>query len=393
MDYRCTLGVRMPGRAHVSRRSFLHLSAAVTAASAFHIVTEPMLAAAERRPVTKDAVVIDENENPLGPSQSARDALAAIIPLGGRYQHHLTQELVQAFADLEGLNAEHVHAFAGSSPPLYYSVQAFTSPQKSYVTADPGYEAGMHAAANSGARVVKVSLTKTYAHDVKAMLAAAPDAGLFYVCTPNNPTGTLTPHEDIEYLVENKPKGSIVMVDEAYIHFSGASSAMDLVKAGKDVVVLRTFSKVYGMAGLRCGFAIARPDLLDQIHVRGGWNMMPVTALVAASASLKEAQLVPERRRINTTIRQETFQWLDRNGYTYIPSESNCFLLDTKRPGKEAIDAMAKQNVFVGRVWPVMPTCVRITVGTQEEMQRFQAAFQRLMRGSTAISLPPPRPA
>ena len=121
------------------------------------------------------------------------------------------------------------------------------------------------AAAATGARVVKVSLTKTYAHDVKAMIAAAPDAGLFYICNPNNPTGTLTSHTDLEYLVENKPKGSVVMVDEAYIHLCDAPSALDFVKAGKDVVVLRTFSKAYGMAGLRCGFATARPDLLEKI--------------------------------------------------------------------------------------------------------------------------------
>ena len=130
---------------------------------------------------------------------------------------------------------------------------------------------------------------------------------------------------------------------------------LEFVKAGKDVVVLRTFSKTYGMAGLRCGFAIARPDLLEKIMNRSGWNIMPVTAVVAASASLKDSGLVPERKRINATVRQETFQWLDRNGYSYTPSESNCFLLDTKRPGKEVIDAMAQQNVFIGRIWPVMP--------------------------------------
>jgi histidinol-phosphate aminotransferase len=134
------------------------------------------------------------------------------------------------------------------------------------------------------------------------------------------------------------------------------------------------------MAGLRCGFAIARPDLLEKILNRSGWNFMPVTAVVAASASLKDAQLVPERRRINAEIRQQTFQWLDRNGYSYIPSESNCFVLDTKRPGQELRDAMAKENVLVGRVWPIMPTYVRVTVGTQEEMERFQAAFQKAMK-------------
>ena len=109
--------------------------------------------------------------------------------------------------------------------------------------------------------------------------------------------------------------------------------------------MLRTFSKIYGMAGLRCGFVVARPDLLEKVMDRSGWNFMPVTAVVAASASLKDPALVPERRRINASIRQQTFQWLDRNGYAYIPSESNCFLLDTKRPGKEVRDAMAKENV------------------------------------------------
>jgi histidinol-phosphate aminotransferase len=373
-----------------SRRSFLQLSAA---AAVFQVVTEPMLAAAARRPVSKDGVMIDSNENPLGPCQAARDAISAIIPQGGRYLDNLTDELIHTFAQQEGLNPDYVRAFPGSSPPLRFAVIAFTSPQRSYVTADPGYEAGMMAASATEARVIKVPLTKSYAHDVKVMLAAAPDAGLFYICSPNNPTGTLTPHSDIEYLVENKPKGSIVMVDEAYIHFTDAPSTLDLVKACKDVVVLRTFSKTYGMAGLRCGFAIARPDLVEKIMDRAGWNFMPITALVAASASLKDPRLVPERRRINAGIRQETFQWLDRNGYSYIPSESNCFLLDTKRPGKQVIDAMAQQNVFIGRIWPVMPTHVRITVGTHEEMQQFQTAFQRVMRGSTAFSVQPPRPA
>jgi len=373
-----------------SRRTFLQLSAA---AAAFHIVSEPMLAAAARqRPTSKDGVMIDSNENPLGPSQSARDAISAIIPQGGRYLDNLTDELVHTFAQQEGLNPDCIHAFPGSTPPLRFAVVAFTSQQRSYVGADPGYEAGPYAAEATGARVVKVPLTKTYAHDVKAMIATAPDAGLFYICNPNNPTGTLTPHTDLEYLVENKPKGSIVMVDEAYLHFSSAPSALDFVKAGKDVVVLRTFSKTFGMAGLRCGFAVARPDLLDKILDRSGWNFMPITALVAASASLKDPLLVPERKRINACVRQETFQWLDRNGYSYIPSESNCFLLDTKRPAKQVIDAMAQQNVFIGRIWPILPTCTRITVGTHEEMEKFQAALQKVMRGTTAFSLRPARP-
>lgn len=114
---------------------------------------------------------------------------------------------------------------------------------------------------------------------------------------------------------------------------------------------------------------------------------MPVPAVVAALASLKDPQLVPERRRINASVRQETFNWLDRNHYSYIPSESNCFLLDTKRPGRKTIEAMAKENVFIGRVWPSYPNHVRITVGTQEEMDRFQEVFQKVMTGAVAFSV------
>lgn len=364
-----------------SRRSFLHLSAAASAATAFRIMTEPMLAAAaRRRPHSADAITIDSNENPLGPGKAAREAMAAIIPQGGRYLDDLTDELVKTFAQMEGLKPEYVQATVGSTPPLSLSVLAFTSPTRSYVTADPGFELGMMASEHSGARVVKIPLTKTYAHDVKAMLAAAPDAGVFYICNPNNPTGTITAHADVEYLVANKPKDSVVVVDEAYIHLAEATSAIDLVKEGKDVIVLRTFSKAYGLAGIRCGMLIARPDLAAKVMQRGGFNFMPITAVVAATASLKDPALIPERRRINASVRQQTFQWLDRNGFSYIPSESNCFMLNTKRPGQEVRDAMAKENVMIGRIWPIMPTYVRITVGTQPEMEQFQAAFQKVMK-------------
>ena len=373
----------------LSRRSFLQASTVASAALALRIVTEPMLAYAKRPPVSPDSVMIDSNENPLGPCDTAREAVAAIIPRSGRYLDHLTDRLIAQVAESLGVTEEHIRVYAGSSEPLHYAVMAFTSPKASYVTADPGFEAGAHAAQRNGARVVNVPLTNSYAHDVRAMLAAAPDAGVFYVCTPNNPTGTLTSLSDIEYLVENKPKDSIVLVDEAYIHFSDAPSAINLVKARKDVVLLRTFSKIYGMAGLRCGFAVGRPELVQKIQNYGGGNPMPVTAVVAASASLKEPNLVAERKRINAEIRSATFEWLARNGYFYIPSVSNCFMVETKRPAREVIAAMAQQKVVIGRVWPSMPTYTRITVGTREEMEKFQVAFQNVMTGKVTVALRP----
>jgi histidinol-phosphate aminotransferase len=367
-----------------SRRSFLQFSAAASATAVLPAFTESMLAQAARPAMPEPppgAVVIDANENPLGPCQSARNAMAAILAQGGRYQSYLTDDFIKSYAQLEGVKPEYLRVTAGSTPALSLAVLAFTSAQRSYVTADPSFELGMNMAERSTARLVKVPLTKTYAHDVRAMLSEAPDAGLFYICNPNNPTGTLTSHADIEYLVANKPKDAIVIVDEAYIHFTEKTdSALDLVKADKDVVVLRTFSKVYGMAGIRCGVAIARPDLLNKILERGGWNFMPVTAVAAATASLKDAQLVPERRASNRSVRQQCFDWLERNGYTYIPSESNCFMVDVKRPGRQVQEAMARGNVFIGRTWPCMPNWVRITVGTQEEMDKFQVAFQRVMK-------------
>jgi histidinol-phosphate aminotransferase len=178
-----------------------------------------------------------------------------------------------------------------------------------------------------------------------------------------------------------------VVVDEAYIHFAGTASAVDLVQAEKDVVVLRTFSKLYGMAGLRCGVAVAKPDLLARIQNLMGWNAMPTTAVAAATSSMADARLIPERRRINAEIRGETFQWLDSNGYSYIPSQANFFMLDTKRPAKAVIDAMAKRSVRIGRIWPILPTYSRITVGTREEMAMFRDAWQEVMKGAVSAQV------
>src|SRR5260370_19667626 len=338
-----------------SRRTFLQLSAAATAAMAFRIVTEPALAAQDRKVFHPGGVVIDANENPLGPCDAARKAIVDMAPQGGRYSYWLKEDFVKTCREMEGLKPEYVLVFPGSSDPLHFSVLAFTPPSKSYVTADPGYEAGMKAAKISGARVVKVPLTKTYAHDIKAMVAAAPDAGLFYVCTPNNPTGTLTPHSDIEQLLAAKPEGSVMLVDAAYIHFSDGVSALDLVKADRDVIVLRTFSKIYGMAGIRCGMAIGRPDLLVKLENFGGWSAMPITAVAAATASLKHEHLVSERKQLNASIRQKTFERLDRQGYSYLPSEPHRFTPATKRPAKQVIAAMAARNARIRRLSPLCP--------------------------------------
>jgi histidinol-phosphate aminotransferase len=376
---------------NVSRRTFFGLAAAATAAAAVPIMTEPQLALAQRRRVAHDyapgAVRIDANENPLGPCSGACAVMSSMLPEGGRYDFELTQKLVDTFSASEGLKSEYVLPYAGSSDPLHYTVLAFTSKDHSYVTADPGYEAGMYAAKVSGANIVKVPLAKDYSHDVRAMVAADPNPGVYYICNPNNPTGTITSRADIEWMLANKPKGSILLVDEAYIHFSDATPSLDLVKADKDLIVLRTFSKIYGMAGLRCGFAVGRPDLLAKIQTFGA-NSMPILAVAAATSSLQVPELIPERRKINTDIRNDTFSWLAANHYKFIPSQTNCFMVDTGRPGKEVIAGMAAKNVYIGRVWPVWPTYVRVTVGTRSEMEKFQAAWKEVMSAPASASRP-----
>jgi histidinol-phosphate/aromatic aminotransferase/cobyric acid decarboxylase-like protein len=223
-------------------------------------------------------------------------------------------------------------------------------------------------------------LTKDYAHDVKAMAAASPDAGLIYVCNPNNPTGTLTSQEDIAWLVANKPKGAVVMIDEAYTHITPtAPFNTAMVAAGKDVVILRTFSKIYGMAGLRAGAAIARRDLTDKIYSYCMNGMLPITSMAAAQASLNDPNLVPERRKKIGDVRNDVFSFLDKHNFRFVPSVSNCFMVDVKRPGGQVVSALAKEKVIVGRVWRSWPTCVRVTVGLPEEMEKFKAAFLKVM--------------
>jgi len=364
-----------------SRRSFGRIATMLTAGAALPFYNESALAQLSRVDnAPPDSVFINSNENPLGPSPEAREAARKMIDFGGRYRFGEAGKVQTLLAEQEGVKQAYVAVHAGSSAPLHQAVLAFCSPTKAFVVADPGYEAGIKAANFIGAKVVKVPLAKDYSHDVKAMVAAAPNAGLFYICNPNNPTGTLTKRSDIEWLMANKPAGSIVMIDEAYTHIAGANLfCTDMVAADKDVIVLRTFSKIYGMAGLRAGAAIARPDLLSKVVGFSPNGMMPITAMAAASASLQSKTLVPERRKLIGDVREDTLSFLDKHGFKYCPSVSNCFMVDVKKPGLEVQRAMIPQGVVIGRVWDAWPTHVRVTVGTKDEMEKFKTVFLKVM--------------
>ena len=363
-----------------SRRNFGRIAAMITAGATLPFYNEPALAQLSKVNAPPDAVLLNANENPLGPCKEAREAAAAMIQHGGRYRYSEADRVQQLLSEQEGVKLDYVRIYAGSSAPLHQAVLAFTGPKRPFVMGEPGYESGAGAAAFIGAETIKVPLMKNnaYAHDVKAMAAASPTAGLIYICNPNNPTGTLTSASDIEWLVANKPAGSVVMIDEAYTHIAGARFHTDMVAADKDVIVLRTFSKIYGMAGLRAGAAIARPDLLRKL---GGFSagMMPITGMAAASASLEAKYVIPERRKYIAGVREETYSFLEKHNFSYVPGKSNCFMIDVKRPVREVISALQAEKIYVGRPWPVWPTHMRVTVGLAEEMKRFQDAFRKVM--------------
>jgi histidinol-phosphate/aromatic aminotransferase/cobyric acid decarboxylase-like protein len=248
--------------------------------------------------------------------------------------------------------------------------------------ASPGY--GNGASRGIGNKVVSVPLRKDFSHDVEAMIKADPNAGAYYICNPNNPTGTLTPKKDFEYILAHKPKDAVLIIDEAYIHFSGRDHmSTDFVKEDKDVIVLRTFSKIYGMAGLRAGAAYGRPDLLAQLAKFGRTGNLSVATMACAAASLKAGMpLITERMAINKRNRDLAFEHMDKLGVTYTPSVSNFFMMSVKgMTGPQVGDAMAAKKILIaGNRWPEWPEHIRVTVGTYEEMGKFNAALSQVVK-------------
>jgi len=364
-----------------TRRDLGRLAALLTAGAALPISHEAAMAQglSASTKIPPDAVRLNANENPMGPCPEAIAAIQKVVALGGRYLYERTFDFIEALAEVESLPKDHILPFAGSSDPLHRAVLAFAGPSRGLVVADPGYEAAERAAVFLGAKVTRVPLRKDGSHDPQGMAGADPAAGLIYVCNPNNPTGSVTRKEDVDYLVANKPKGAVVLLDEAYIHLSStAEPGTGHVAADKDVIILRTFSKLYGMAGLRAGAAFARPDLLEKIRSFGA-GALPVTGMVGATASLRVKGLVERRRKVIADAREETAGWLEKEGYACLPSEANMLMIDVRRPGRGVFDAMLKEGVAIGRTWASMPNHVRVSVGTREEMARFRAAFGRVM--------------
>ena len=278
---------------------------------------------------------------------------------------------------------DHVAPWPGSSDPLSRAVVTFCSPTRALITADPTFELAGRTAEWLGAPVKRVPLKPDWTHDVKAMLAADPSPGLFYICTPNNPTGTVTPIADFEWLVANKPAGSVVLIDEAYTHFAGVPTASFMAKANQDVIVMRTFSKIFGMAGMRMGYVMTRPEIIAKLmRYDGGMQSgaLPVPSLACATASLTSADLIAARRRQMQEARAMTLEHLKRRKLPVIGNTSaNMLMIDWKsRQANDMRVAFRAQSVEIGRNWPIWPAVSRVTVGSMDDMTAFCKALDKV---------------
>ncbi|MDI1296512.1 MAG: pyridoxal phosphate-dependent aminotransferase [bacterium] len=366
-----------------SRRQLAQVTA-LLGAGAVAMRTVGAAAQQAAKPVA-GAVLIGANECWTGPFPVAQEAAFKLVREGNRYEpDNEHAKLFAAVAAVEGIPADRIVAWPGSSDPLSRVAVAFASPTKGIVTADPTYEAIWRTGAWLDAKVTKVPLTKDYAHDVKAMLAADPNAGVYYICSPNNPTGTITPIADIEWLAANKPKDSVLVVDEAYIHWTDTPRAANLAATRDDVLVLRTFSKLFGMAGMRLGLTFASPVLMEKMMRYDGGQvtgMLPMTAVACGTASVGEAALIKARQTEMAANRDKTIAYLTKKKIKVIPgSKANMFMVDWGKPAKDMQAALLAQKVQIGRSWPIWPTISRVTVGSAAEMDAFCAAVDKVVK-------------
>ncbi len=364
----------------VNRRSFMRQIGVLAAAGTYFGETLVAATAQANTPGKSATLWLDANENPAGPPQSSIDAMVQAAAESGRYHFDEFGEFAQTIAASEQVSPQQVLFGVGSSDVIIAAICAFATTSKPMITAAPTYDIIVAMARSLGRPVVEVPLTPQWAYPVKQLAAAAKQAGggLIYLCNPNNPTASLTPVADIRWLATNLPPNTVLFVDEAYLEFAepgAVESAIKYVREDRNVVVARTFSKIYGMAGVRAGFGCARPDLVAAMNQFMD-NVIPFAGVRAASAALKEkAVLVPERRKNNARIRGELTQWLDKNGVSYIPSHANFVMIDVKRDVRGFGADMLRKGIAVGRPFPPLGKMLRVTIGTDENMQRFRQAF------------------
>jgi histidinol-phosphate aminotransferase len=344
-------------------------------------------AAVKASDLPANMVWLNANEFPAGPTPAVLAAMQQTLPTSNRYHYQEFQDIYAAIAHSEDLAPEQIVTGCGSSEVLHTSVDAFTSASRPFITVTPAYEGPLDTARALGRPVVLTKLREDYTADVRALAQEAEKAhgGLIYLCNPNNPTSAMTTAKDVDWLVHNLPANTTLLVDEAYIHFGESpdlQTALPYVRQGKPVIVARTFSKIYGMAGLRVGFAAASPALIEPL-AQLRMNVIPIVSARAVVAALNERSTVlPARKAALANTRRELCAWLDERKVRYIPPHANFIMLDCGRDAHEFIAAMPRLGVAPGRPFPPLHNMLRVTIGTDAEMARFRDVFWKVRQAS-----------
>ncbi|MGE5571171.1 MAG: aminotransferase class I/II-fold pyridoxal phosphate-dependent enzyme [Rhodospirillales bacterium] len=334
----------------------------------------------------RDTVWLNANENPEGPPPASLEAIRRAAPDTWRYHFPALRDFNAVVAQSEQLSPDQVVMGAGSTEVLNLAVLVFTSATRPLITADPIFEAPAEVARALARPCIRVPLTSTYAADVRQMVAKAESAGggLLYLCNPNNPTSSMTPRSDLAWLVSNLPRNTVALVDEAYLHFVDnyeQQSALQWVREGREVIVTRTFSKLYGMAGLRVGFACGRPDLMRQLRPFRA-SAISILGARAVEAALADApKIIAQRRARTAKTRGEFCEWLDRRKLRYIKPYANFVMIEVGGDVRRIAAALAQRNIAVGRPFPPLDTMMRVTIGSDRDMARFKEAFASVMEG------------
>ena len=373
---------------NLSRRSFSKLLGVSAAYAVLRTsdVRGSSLVPTTSETATANLVRLSSNENPYGPSPAALKAMTDGFKLAWRYPDEHADLLADEVARLHGVPVDQILLGDGSGEILKLCAAAFTNNEKRVVTANPTFEAlGAHAEV-ANADVVKIDLAADYSHDLRKMLAAADGpggkAGLVYVCNPNNPTASITPRNELSDFLAKVSPATMVLVDEAYHHYVESKdyeSVIPLVKQYPNLIVARTFSKIYGMAGLRCGYCVTQARNVGRMRAHQVFSSVNIMALVAAIASLKDADHVVNGRKLNTEVKKTVCDELDSLGFKYIPSHTNFMMIDLRREARPVLREMRSKGVEVGRLFPALSTFMRVTIGTAPEMKQFMTAFKAIM--------------
>ncbi|HUF47591.1 MAG TPA: aminotransferase class I/II-fold pyridoxal phosphate-dependent enzyme [Vicinamibacterales bacterium] len=335
-------------------------------------------------------VRLSSNENPLGPSAVAIAAIEKAYSYAGRYPTNpvpSVNDMRTLIAGKHGLEMANVALGAGSGETLDAAAKAFTSPTKGLVTAIPSYESPTREVRRMNHPITEVPVDVAGKLDLEKMIAASTGAGLVFVCNPNNPTATVHGREPIADMVQRISAASpdtVILVDEAYHDYvtdPSYTSAIPLIPQYPNLVISRTFSKAHGMAGLRLGFGIGQPAVIERLS---GWMMVPFNAnalaVAAAYASLEdEAGLARETAR-NTAARQFTLDFFRNAGFEATDSQTNFIFVKLGRPAREFREGCAEQGIAVGRDFaPMEKEWARVSIGTQEEMDKAVAVFKTVL--------------